>query len=202
MKKNTVIEVEHLVPESDNLDELASMSLEAFIATESDSTLTDNEKSLGPRRLRFVQEFIKSGGKAEEAAVKAGYAASFSATLLKQNLVKKAIQERLNRKGIAQAIDQDWIINKYARIAEICSKETNELDKRGNIVGIKIQDASNALKALKDLGTIIGVFNDKIEIGGTDKPIQIERKDILVDISSIASRLASKVNQNKEDDNE
>jgi hypothetical protein len=192
-KDEQIIEVEPLVDDVDSKDELASLSLSAFIAVESDSTLTDVEKGLGPRRLKFVQEFIKSGGKAEDSAVKAGYQPSFAVQLLKQDLVKKAIQQRLNRRGIAQAIDQDWIINKYARIAEVCSKEVSELDKRGNIVGVKIQDAANALKALKDLGTLIGVFNDKLEIGGTDKPIQIERKDIIVDISNIASKLASKV---------
>jgi hypothetical protein len=181
-------------------EEDAALSLEAYTSTEEDVTLTESEKKLGPRRLKFVREFIKLGGNAEQAGDICGYSADVSNKIIKEASVKKAITERLQIKGVVQGVDRDWIITKMARIADMCSKEIPEYNRAGQITHTKIVDATNALKALKDIGIEIGMFSDKMNIGGTDKPIQIERKDIVIDIQNIAARLASKMIKKEEDD--
>lgn len=194
MEDKKVIEVLPIdleIDESKSNNELALIALDAFISHEGDTTLTDTEKKLGPRRLRFVKEFINNGGKAEDAAKKAGYNPIAATSILGDKFVKLAIQERLGRRGVVQSIDRDWVLSKMARIAEMCSKEEASYDKRGNIIGTKVVDATNALKALKDIGTELGMFSNKIEMGGTDEPIKIERKEIIVDVNNIAQRLAA-----------
>lgn len=172
-------------------DVTAALALEEFVASESNHALSETEKKLGPKRLKFVKAFVDNGGRVEDAAATSGYQPEYGVELLRQPNVQKAVKERLERRGVVTSIDREWVLIKMARIADLCSKEVPEMDRRGNVIGTKIADASNAMKALEKIGIEMGMFKDRMDIGGGDKPIEtVEIKRVELNIIDLASKIA------------
>ena len=169
----------------------SSIELEEF--TSETLVLTENEKKLGPRRLKFVQSFIRNAGDKVKTSEDLSVTIDTISEYLRNGLVQKAITERLQVRDEVKRIDKDWVIMKMVRVADVCSREVPEYNKKGDIVGTKMIDAGTAHRVLKDIGSEIGMFKDKLEIGGGDKPVTVERKEIIVDVQNIAERLASKM---------
>lgn len=182
------------------------LAKETFTVEDAQNILTESEKRLGPKRLKFVREYMASGGSIEKAAEAAEYPLEMASKMLvTDGLVKQALAERSQIADLIKSIDRDFVLSKLAFIAAHCSKLVPEYDRRGNVIGMKIADAGTAHRVLKDIGVEIGMWNNKVEIGGTGEPIQIERKDISVDITAIASKigaLVAKQHNPDGDDNE
>lgn len=184
-------------PEESNLRGV-NLSIQKSVNMESDPTLTDDERKLGPRRFAFVRSFMSNGGDSEDAAKQAGYPASYGSRLLLDKTVKKVILERLQSQGYVQNLTPDWVLSRWAIMHEKCSKEVQEFDRNGKPVGTKIMDASNANRALENIARHLGMFKDTMEVGGGDKPIEIVKQELKINIGAIASGIAKKIIDQKE----
>lgn len=188
--------------EMDSEEESLKSALEVIQLSsnmEDDPTISESERKLGPKRLKFVNKFLSNGGDHEDAAKHAGYPAIHGSKLLTDKLVKKVVLERLQARGFVQNLTPDWVLSKWAIMHEKCAKEVDEVDRRGNKIGTKLVDASNANRALENIARHLGMFKDTMEIGGTDTPI-VQRQDVKINIESIAAGLAKRIIENKGDE--
>lgn len=163
-----------------------------------DPTSTEFEKKLGPKRMKFVNKFMSNGGDYEVAAKEAGYPVAHGARLLNDKIVKRVILDRLQARGFVQNLTPDWVLSKWAIMHDKCSKEIDELDRRGNKIGTKLVDASNANRALENIARHLGMFKDTMEIGGTDTPI-VQKQDVKINIESLAAGIARRVIENNKE---
>ena len=139
---------------------------------------------LTPKQMRFVDEWlIDFNGK--QAAIRAGYSAKTAevtaAKLLRNVKVQAEISRRQKDLQKRTEVSQDRVVKELARIAfvdasVVCVTDFDKLtdDQRAAIQGIKPTNFGweiklcDKIKALELLGRHLGMFNDKLAIGGTD----------------------------------
>jgi phage terminase small subunit len=148
--------------------------------------------SMTPKQERFVEEYLVDLN-ATQAAVRAGYSARTAREIGRENLDKPDIQAALQTAFAARSqrveIDQDWVIRRLARIADLdlrklftddCTlRPIQELpeDVAGAISSVDVikrkDDAEeyrvrlpDRIRALDLLGRHLGMFRDRVEVTG------------------------------------
>ena len=79
----------------------------------------------------------------------------------------------------------EWIINNLRDIVERCMEAKEVLDKEGNSLGYCSFNAQGAIRALELLGKHLGMFADRVKVGGDGNPIEHHhniRKQVIVEI--------------------
>lgn len=117
-------------------------------------------EQLTQQQKKFVSEYIKTLD-GENAAKIAGYKVknlkSFSAELLKKDLIIKEIKRQLKLQISALNVQKGYVVQKLLQIAEFSLEEEDILDKDGNYTGKrKLRDSSAGLKALDGLCKYLG----------------------------------------------
>jgi phage terminase small subunit len=145
-----------------------------------------------PKQERFVEEYLVDLN-ATQAAVRAGYSARTAREIGRENLDKPDIQAALQTAFAARSqrveIDQDWVIRRLARIADLDLRKLftddgtlrpiQELpeDVAGAISSVDVikrkDDAEeyrvrlpDRIRALDLLGRHLGMFRDRVEVTG------------------------------------
>jgi phage terminase small subunit len=148
--------------------------------------------SMTPKQERFVEEYLVDLN-ATQAAVRAGYSARTAREIGRENLDKPDIQAALQTAFAARSqrveIDQDWVIRRLARIADLDLRKLftddgtlrpiQELpeDVAGAISSVDVikrkDDAEeyrvrlpDRIRALDLLGRHLGMFRDRVEVTG------------------------------------
>lgn len=135
------------------------------------------KKKLAPMRAKFVQEYLIDLD-ANAAAIRAGYsektAYSQGSRLLKDKLVKAAIEEAMAKREERVQIDQDFVITTIVDMIKKCRGGDEAEEFNPNAV----------LKATEQLGKHLGMFVTKHEHTGRDgNPIEVET------VSSVIRRI-------------
>lgn len=176
-------------------DKFVSGVLSTFGQKE-DNTLSNLEKKLAKRRLKFVNELFSNGYKVELAAKEAGYDESFGKKLMSDRQIKEVIVERLKKQQILSNLNKDWVILEAISLYNECKKTVDVFDKYGQKkIGEKIADPAGAWRGLENLATWLGMNKEIIEVGGTGKAIEITKNEVKIDIMSLADdaiRIANK----------
>jgi phage terminase small subunit len=145
-----------------------------------------------PKQERFVEEYLVDLN-ATQAAIRAGYSARTAREIGRENLDKPDIQAALQTAFAARSkrveIDQDWVIRRLARIADLdlrklfagdgTPRPIHELpeDVAGAIASVDVikrkDDAEeysvrlpDRIRALDLLGRHLGMFRDRVEVTG------------------------------------
>ncbi len=128
---------------------------------------TSKKDSLTMQQRKFVNFYCESGN-ATESAIKAGYTPESAhvqgSRLLKNDKVKKAIEDKEKEFELASLITKEYVLAKFKNIADDKEEQTQ-----------------NKLRALENLGKHLGMFTDKqIIIDGTNNPFaQMSDEEIL-----------------------
>ena len=145
-----------------------------------------------PKQARFVEEYLIDLN-ATQAAIRAGYSAKTAeqagCRLLRDVQVSKAIREAQDARIERVEITQDWVLSRLASVAERCLQAEPVYDRKGDRVMVETPDgeeapaftfnAAGANGALGLLGKHLGMFKDKVEIGGPDGgPISVANVDV------------------------
>lgn len=151
-----------------------------------------DEKLLSAKMERFCQEMMLHDSP-EEAAMSAGYspdnrksAAATASRLLKRADVRARITELRKERSDALGIDKDWVILKLVDVVNR-SMQAVEVEKwdysEKQLVGTGeyVFDSKGANTALQLIGKHLGIFDDKLQLGGT------------VNVNDARSRLAEKL---------
>lgn len=111
---------------------------------------------LTAKQKQFCEEYIIDLNGAQ-AAIRAGYSEKTAKQTASENLTKPNIQEYLRelqqKRQKRTAINQDYVLNKLQKVAEICTTPNN----KGCI------DSSGATKALELLGKHFAMFTDVVK---------------------------------------
>jgi phage terminase small subunit len=145
-----------------------------------------------PKQERFVEEYLVDPN-ATQAAIRAGYSARTAREIGRENLDKPHIQAALQMAFAARSkrveIDQDWVVRRLARIADLdlrklftedgTPRPVHELpeDVAGAISSVDVikrkDDAEeyrvrlpDRIRALDLLGRHLGMFRDRVEVTG------------------------------------
>jgi phage terminase small subunit len=148
--------------------------------------------SMTPKQERFVEEYLVDLN-ATQAAIRAGYSERTAYEIGHQNLRKVEVQEALQTAFAARSqrveIDQDWVVRRLARIADLDLRKLfaedgtlrpiHELpeDVVGAISSVDVvkrkDDAEeyrvrlpDRIRALDLLGRHLGIFRDRVEVTG------------------------------------
>jgi len=140
------------------------------------------------RQKLFVEEYLIDLN-ATQAAIRAGYSPKTAEGMGFENLRKPKIQAAIDRAIAARSkrteITQDWVLQNFKEIAERCMqkhpvmyydkvekklrqvKETVEHEEgTSSEEGVWAFDASNANRALENIGKHLGMFIERKEISG------------------------------------
>lgn len=134
---------------------------------------------LKPMQQRFVDEYLIDLN-ATQAAIRAGYsektAYSQGQRLLKNVEIDKVVRLRVGDRVERTEVDQDYVIKTIVETIERCSQARPVYDKSGELVMMETPngelapvykyDATNVLKGAELLGRHLGMFTDKVEMGG------------------------------------
>ena len=124
---------------------------------------------LTPKQARFVEEYLVDLN-ATQAAIRAGYSEKTARQVASENLSKPYIQE-----AVAQAprersertkVDQDWVIERLIAIHDAAMGAHPVYDKEGEEKGFTF-NPNAANRALELLGRHLGMFTDRLDLGGT-----------------------------------
>jgi phage terminase small subunit len=145
-----------------------------------------------PKQERFVEEYLVDLN-ATQAAIRAGYSERTAYEISHQNLRKVEVQEALQTAFAARSkrveIDQDWVVRRLARIADLDLRKlfaedgtlrpVHELpeDVAGAISSVHVVKRKGAaeeyrvrlpdrIRALDLLGRHLGMFRDRVEVTG------------------------------------
>jgi phage terminase small subunit len=114
--------------------------------------------ALTPKQARFVEEYLIDLN-ATQAATRAGYSAKTAkqqgSLLLTYTDVQEAVMARQKKRVAKTQVTQAFVLDRLALIATECS------NKNG-----KLWDPTAARGALQLLGKHLGMFSDKVMLGG------------------------------------
>lgn len=125
-------------------------------------------------------QLVANGESATQAYVLAGYsekgAAASASRLLKaaeicerlaflRSLKEKQHAEAVNAVIERHALTKDWVIQQLMENVDMAKQATPVLDRQGNPTGLYEQNLAAANRALELLGTELGMFIKKAEVG-------------------------------------
>jgi phage terminase small subunit len=143
-----------------------------------------------PKQERFVEEYLVDLN-ATQAAIRAGYSARTAREIGRENLDKPDIQAALQTAFAARSkrveIDQDWVVRRLARIADLDFRKLfakdgilrpiHELPEDvasaiSSVDVVKRKDGAeeyrvrlpDRIRALDLLGRHLGMFRDRVEV--------------------------------------
>lgn len=139
---------------------------------------------LTQKQALFVSEYLKNGGNATQAYLKAGYkakdekvAGTAGTRLLRNVRISRAIAERQKKLSDRLELEEDFEIRKAIQVLEMCMEPkrvynmngTPKEDENGN--GVFCFDSKGANGALTIIGKIRGKFVEKrqIDVNVTDR---------------------------------
>jgi phage terminase small subunit len=149
-------------------------------------------ESMTPKQERFVEEYLVDLN-ATQAAIRAGYSARTAREIGRENLDKPDIQEALQTAFAARSkrveVDQDWVVRRLARIADLDLRKLFTEDGRLRPIHDLPEDVAGAIssvdvikrkddaeeyrvrlpdriRALDLLGRHLGMFRDRVEVTG------------------------------------
>ena len=144
-----------------------------------------------PKQAAFVDEYLIDLN-ATQAAIRAGYSektAEFQASRLLKNVkIEKMLSIRMKARERRTAITHDKVLEDIERIKQDAMQLVP--DKDGNMT---MANHSAALKAAELQGRHLGMFNYKIEVGGTisitDALAQANMRVIEAEVLDVTPRL-------------
>lgn len=139
---------------------------------------------LTQKQALFVSEYLKNGGNATQAYLKAGYkakdekvACTAGTRLLRNVRISRAIAERQKKLSDRLELEEDFEIKRAIRILDMCMEPKRvynmdgspKEDENGN--GVFCFDSKGANGALTIIGKIRGKFVEKrqIDVNVTDR---------------------------------
>ncbi len=129
-----------------------------------------SKKELPVKRRFFAAYYCITLNK-KRAAILAGYsektAAEAASRMLKDERVKKLIEEYMSEAAEKLGITQEKVLDALWSNAQRCRQEEPVLDREGNPIGQYKFDSSGANKALELVGRHLQMFVDKKEIAAT-----------------------------------
>jgi phage terminase small subunit len=145
-----------------------------------------------PKQERFVEEYLVDLN-ATQAAIRAGYSARTAREIGRENLDKPDIQAALQTAFAARSkrveIDQDWVVRRLARIADLDLRKlftedgvlrpihelpedvagaiasVHVVKRKGEAEGYRVR-LPDRIRALDLLGRHLGMFRDRVEVTG------------------------------------
>lgn len=106
----------------------------------------DNPDYITPKQQAFIMHYLANNQNATQAAIMAGYsprsAASTASEMLKMDKIKKRIEGEKQQQMDRLALDGDWIISRFMKLAESDTEATKlrALENLGKVVGIYAPD--------------------------------------------------------------
>jgi phage terminase small subunit len=152
-------------------------------------------KELTDKQKRFCDEYLIDLN-ATQAAMRAGYSEKTAneqgARLLANVSVQEYVQAKQKRLEKKTEISQEYVLVGFKKVFERCMQEEAVTDKDGNFEGVFKFEASGANKALEMLGKHLGMFKEKLEVGGKDGgAIEInQRINTTITTEAIQSRIS------------
>jgi phage terminase small subunit len=136
-----------------------------------------------PKQQRFVQEYLVDLN-ATQAAIRAGYSEKTAYEIGHENLRKPEIQTALEEARDARSkrveIDQDWVLNRLASVAERCLQNEPVSDRDGNPIYVDTPtgrraaayafNPTGATRALELLGRHLGLFEHRVAVRHDVRP--------------------------------
>lgn len=132
---------------------------------------------LTQKQADFVKHYLSNGGNLVEAMLSAGYkyknratASSMGARMVKQPIIARAIQRRLDQRNERMQLEEDYELKKAMDILEKCMTNKKVTDFRGNPVKDKdgnpvyAFDSKGANQALTTICRLRGKFRDKLDV--------------------------------------
>lgn len=145
---------------------------------------------LTDKKKRFADEYLIDLN-ATQAAIRAKYskknAESIGSRLLKDEAINAYLKEKQKILEEITTVTTEWVIKELVDTYERCRQKIMVFDEEGEPTGEWRFEAPSAIKCLELLGKHIGMFKEKVEVGGKDgKPIE-------VDVTDVKSRLIEKL---------
>jgi phage terminase small subunit len=134
------------------------------------------------KQKRFADEYLKDlNGK--QAAIRSGYSqktAQIQASRLLTNAKVKAYLETKHKKIEEKtSVTVEWIIEQLKSVYAKSMQAVPVVDPRGFPTGEYKFEANAANRSLELLGKHIGMFTDRLQLGGKDgKPIELDIVDV------------------------
>lgn len=195
---------------------LESQSMQERMEMSGDITLTDLEKTVTAKQLKFAWNLaayrVSGKGSLTKCALDAGYsegAASKEGSMLARNpVVAQIAKDRMPAEFKLKAVKErgpDYVIERAVTILERSMQEVPVLDKNGSPTGHYVYDASAALKSLDMLANWMGMNKEKVDLkvsGSEDgAPIKVDSRQVQVQVLTIADRIrASRVKKEEKED--
>jgi phage terminase small subunit len=140
-------------------------------------------RDLTPKQRMFVSEYLIDLN-ATQAAVRAGYCATFGCQLSAKPHISRAIEEALKERSKKAGIDAQWVLDNLVEVSQRCMQKSPvmEFDPASRQIvqatddegrAIWSFDSKGANQALQLIGKHLGMFVDRREISGPQGlPIQ------------------------------
>lgn len=150
------------------------------------------ENKFTPRQSRFIDEY--TGGENKLNGTKSAIAAGFSEKTANEQaarlLAKVSIQEEIARRQAKIAkkceISQEWVLKQLKRVYKRCMQLNRVYDKEGNFTGEFEFEPAGANKSLELLGKHLGMFAERIKLGGDENGQPIKAQ---LTVTAIESRI-------------
>src|SRR5918994_2291422 len=132
---------------------------------------------LNQRQTSFVWHIIE-GKSAKDAYIAAGYKAQGEAAeaaasrLLRNGKVQAALAHVREELAERTKVTKEYVMRELKRNYERAMQITPVFDKEGNPTGGYVYQGNVANKALELMGKELGMFGDKLEVGGGLEPIK------------------------------
>jgi phage terminase small subunit len=124
--------------------------------------MTDKQKM-------FVAEYLVDLN-ATAACIRAGYsernADKIGSQLLGKSRISQAIQQAQEKRAEKINLSAEWVLERFKLISDRCIQGEPILDTKGHETGEWKFDSAGANKATEMIGKHLGMFTDKLELGG------------------------------------
>jgi phage terminase small subunit len=125
--------------------------------------------TITPKQRRFVEEYLIDLN-ATQAAIRAGYSPKTAevqgSRLLSNAKVQAAVSEGQNNRAARTQIDADWVLKRLVENVDRAMQVVAVKDSEGASTGEFKYEGNVANQALGLIGKHLGMFTDKVELGG------------------------------------
>lgn len=155
------------------------------------TTITEKQK-------RFADEYLKDlNGK--QAAIRSGYSPKTAevqgSRLLSNAKVQAYIGLKQKKLEERTSVTVEWIIERLKDVYDKSMQAVPVLDHEGNETGEYRFEANAANRSLELLGKHIGMFTDKLQLGGKDGgPIEIDVVEVKAKLFERLAKLSKRRN--------